>query len=411
MVVEKRKIIGNIGMLDMRTATEASIDRIAKIGNVGTILCSQETKQFITKLQIGNAGSVVVAPENARLLSGQETIGKDAFSDHENPATYVISGQVLFASDIPEDDIRNGLKELNASGQLVVPKHLAGLLQTKMVEMSGQILEYEGSPKILMGKQSITSGYLEGLEDGTELLVFGRVDFPDVIPNELIHKKLRRIQIMGRLRLREENHGAILGAMSGEHTARVTVIPSGFTVVSNRTTVDMATLASLSARKLYFEDEVEIVSEVTSEAFAEAVEEMVPTGRIICPDHLKDTLAERCDLLAHPPVYTTGPVWRVDDEMSVAASRFDFIDEPVTVVVTGELYVDADVEAAKLHASIARVHNFGEIYCTKEQMGALQAREIPTRKGEYIDSQAEPGAEPEPGEQFERIGNAGTLRI
>ena len=52
---EKKKIIGNVGILDMRTATEESIDRIAKIGNVGSILCSPETKQYVTKLQIGNA--------------------------------------------------------------------------------------------------------------------------------------------------------------------------------------------------------------------------------------------------------------------------------------------------------------------------------------------------------------------
>ena len=106
---EKKKIIGNIGILDVRTATEESIDRIAKIGNVGSILCSPETKQYVTKLQIKNAGSVVVVPEGAKILEGQAILGKDAFSDHESPAFYLISGQAVFSPDIPEDDIRNGV--------------------------------------------------------------------------------------------------------------------------------------------------------------------------------------------------------------------------------------------------------------------------------------------------------------
>ena len=44
-----------IGELWVVDNDEESIDRIAKIGNIGSILCSPETKQYVTKLQIGNA--------------------------------------------------------------------------------------------------------------------------------------------------------------------------------------------------------------------------------------------------------------------------------------------------------------------------------------------------------------------
>jgi hypothetical protein len=96
----------------------------------------------------------------------------------------------------------------------------------------------------------------------------------------------------------------------------------------------------------------------------------------------------------------------LDGEQTLRAARFDYLDGRATLVVFGELAIDPNVEPRMLADRLAGVHNFGEIRCTPEQMGALEARLV-TSEGELQDSAAPEettGTEP-------AIGNANYLAI
>ena len=68
--VEQGKVIGNVGSLDLRKATEASIAEISRIGNVGAVLYSPETAHLVARLNMGNVGASVEVPEDAKMLAG-----------------------------------------------------------------------------------------------------------------------------------------------------------------------------------------------------------------------------------------------------------------------------------------------------------------------------------------------------
>lgn len=80
-----------------------------------------------------------------------------------------------------------------------------------------------------------------------------------------------------------------------------------------------------------------------------------------------------------------------------------------TLVVAGLLTVAPDVEPCLLFDRLSRVHNVGEIVCTQEQMGALQARlgldegqfRTPEGKDKEEEEESAPGA----------IGNVGYLKL
>ena len=103
----------------------------------------------------------------------------------------------------------------------------------------------------------------------------------------------------------------------------------------------------------------------------------------IAPAALRSVLARKCNLLETDAVLYGGTLWLVEDEETLVADRFDYVEGPVTLVVTGELTIAPALDAKLLAQRIDKVHNFGEILCTPAQMAALQSRKG-TGHGEFV---------------------------
>jgi hypothetical protein len=114
----------------------------------------------------------------------------------------------------------------------------------------------------------------------------------------------------------------------------------------------------------------------------------------------------KCDPLKTKVTFYEGELWLVDDERSLPASRFDYLEGKATLVVDGVLSVDPELDPKLLASRLAKVHNFGVIHCTPAQMGALQAR-LGAHDG-VIDS---PSQVEEKEENPNVIGNANYLAL
>ena len=111
------------------------------------------------------------------------------------------------------------------------------------------------------------------------------------------------------------------------------------------------------------------------------------TDLLIAPAALRAVLAKQCNLLETAAVLYEGELWLIENESTLHADRFDYLEGKATLVVRGELTVANDVEPKLLAQHFAKVHNWGEIHCTPAQMSALQAR-LGTNKGEFITEEA-----------------------
>ncbi len=159
------------------------------------------------------------------------------------------------------------------------------------------------------------------------------------------------------------------------------VIPSGFQLHEMPIDLNDATLQSLDAARMFVDGRVLIDREVDSALLDSAIAGIATSDILICPEELRSVVAQKCDLLQTRSVIYRGELWLVEDEMEVGPSRFDFMEGNATLVVRGELYVSPEVEPKTLADRLEAVHNFGEIYCSQEQMGAIQAR-MRTSEGE-----------------------------
>jgi len=170
-------------------------------------------------------------------------------------------------------------------------------------------------------------------------------------------------------------------------------------------------LGALPVRKLYCTDRVQVDRGVDSDALDSGLEALVAKDIVVCPEALKGVLYRKCNVLETQAVFYEGELWLVDDELTLSPSRFDHLEGEATLIVFGEVTVAPDVDPAVLGERLAKVHNFGIIRCTPEEMGAIQAR-LGVSEGELVDSTLaeEAGEEADEGTDV-MVGNVGYLKL
>ena len=125
-------------------------------------------------------------------MTGQLTFNKDSFNKESEPQNFLVVGQVLIESELSAEDLNTGLGKLGVVGLIICPEHLSGVLQSKTTEITGQIHYYTHTkPQISVGVLNFDENYLNALEDGSELLVVGKLDMHDVLPNGIVPRAFK----------------------------------------------------------------------------------------------------------------------------------------------------------------------------------------------------------------------------
>jgi hypothetical protein len=179
--MESKKNIGNVGVLDIRKATEESIANIGYIGNIGILLYSPETAKFILRLSTGNIGVSIEVPNDAKFMTGAIEFGRDYFKNQKTPLNIMATGELMVHPDIPVEDIENGLAELRVFGEIYYPEHLAGVIGSKLRNITGKSHIYIQCDRLITEQLILDENYLRTLDDSSVLVVLGDLKLSKVI--------------------------------------------------------------------------------------------------------------------------------------------------------------------------------------------------------------------------------------
>jgi hypothetical protein len=382
------KVIGNVGHLDLRNASEESIAQIRRIGNVGAVLYSPETAHLLPRLNIGNVGGTLCVPQDAKIVTGEAKFDHSYPGALKEPISLVIVGQLFVV------------------GQVVCPQSLMGAINGKMAEMTGQMLTYGENAHFHMGQLTIDKDYLQGLEDGAEVHVLGKVNMPQILDEALLKTKLAKLQVLGKIQCREENMATLRAALvASTQQPKISFVPAGFEAIDRRLDLNNTTLPALPSRQLYCTELVVVDGEVEAKALDAALDALVITRLLIAPTALKEVLVKKCNMLETKAVFYEGELWHIEDKSELLSSRFDYLAGKATLVVRDELHISPAIEPKLLAERLEKIHLFAEVYCTPEQMGAIQAR-LGINEGELIDP-----ARVEREVEEEGMGNIGHLAL
>ena len=371
--IEPGTVISNANILDLRKATAETIASISRIGNVNVLLYSRETAPLIQKLNLGNINVSAEVPQDAQAVTGQVVINHDYLAGRDHPVFLVVTGQVLVKPDVTPEEVAAGIAGLIVAGQIVCPEPVLGVLQAKTAQLVGQSRTYPASGRLIMGSLTMDQTFLKGLEDGSELVILGSLRLPEVLPGELIEKKIAQLSVNGGIRVHQANAELIQARLSNG-AGKMTIIPEGYTLVSKPLVIDDTVLAALPSPNLFCLERVEVDPSTSPELLDERIEQIVAKDALLCPAAMKGVMSRKCNILETKAIFYEGALWLVDGSEQLAASRFEYLEDKATLVVTGELTIDEALEPGVLASRLAKVHNMGAITCTPGQKGALQAR-------------------------------------
>ena len=389
----QQRNIGNIGLLDLRTATEESISGISGIRNVGLMLASESTRALIARLSTANVGALAIAPAEAALINGRVTFTSEYPGTRQEPLSLIINGRLLVKADVSAQAIEEGVKTLIINGDVICPRELESVVQSKVGWINGRTLTYESNDLLVPDRLVLDRAYLESLYDGSRLVVVGGLDVPEVLSNELLERKVASIAVGRSARFHQEN-ADLLRPRIVDLTGRLRfrVIPEGYRLVDKRLDIGNAMLRTLDSAKLYVAGRVVIERDTDPALLDSGLSALMTDDLLICPVGLQDVIASKCDLLQTRSVFYEGELWLVEDDQELAPSRFEYTEGTITLLVLGDLAISPDVEPQMLADRLRKVHNIGDIYCSPEQMGALQAR-IGISEGDFGDIDAQRGSD------------------
>jgi hypothetical protein len=401
--LEPGTVIGNVNVLDLRQATAETVADIARIGNVNILLYSRATALLVHKLNLGNINVSLEAPEDAQVVTGQVIISREYFQDREQPVFLAVTGQVLVKPDVTPEDVEKGLDGLAVVGQIVCPDPVLGMVQARTKQLVGQSMAYPPGGRLIAGSLVMDEAFLKGLDDASDLVILGSLRMPRAVSNDLLAQKLGKLYVTGGIRVHEENADAIQARLSNG-ARKMTVIPAGYALVEKPLVLDDTVLEALPASKLFCLERVEIEAATSSEILDERLAEIVAKDLLLCPTGLRGVMSRKCNILETETIFYDGELWLVDGAEELSASRFEYLTGQATLVVTGVLAIDPDLEPKVLADRLAKVHNQGVINCTPEQRGAIQAR-LGLSEG-LLGAEEEEG---EPEEGSRRLGNVNHL--
>ena len=375
--VKQGRTIGNVGVLDIRKATDETVAGIREIGNVGAVVYSEETAHLISRLSMGNLGTTVEVPADVRFRThtGQLAMTPEYFKGEATPVYVAVTGRIEVAPELPPEEIERGLGGLVVFGELVYPESLAGALQSKILQVTGKETPYPPGDRVVTGNLTLDESYLGSLGDASMLVVTGALNVPDVLPNELLEQKLRSLKVRERIRCHEENAKTVLERQSDSPWhPKVAVIPSGYALIDGRIVLDGASLTSLPGRKLYCTRRVQLDVDLVPDVLDESLDSLIVEGLLICPAALREVVSHKCNVLETKSVFYQGRPWPVEQVQELAPTALDYVEGKISLLVFGVLTISPDIEPNVLADRLADVNNFGVISCTAEQMGAIQAR-------------------------------------
>jgi hypothetical protein len=401
-MMEKEKITKfiNIGVLDIRDAAGKDLGKVNMV-NVGHVLHTPETFELVKGGKRVNVGQFIDANKAARVLLSPTTFNTEFFNQQDGLLELLAFGPVMVDWNTSSEAIQKGLNRLDVfGGPLICPRHLLGILQSKIHHQNGEIIVYERvDARIVMGKLVLDENYLNSLEDSSELIVVGALKIQDVLDNGTLQQKIKRLYVQGRITCHEENAG-LLDSIVAANRHKMKIIPAGYTLVEKPLTINTLALDSFKNPKLYCTEWVRIDSDVSPEMLNKNLDALISEEQVYCPIRLKDIIMKKCDWLKTNVELYAGELWVIEDVRHLPVYAFDHLTDVATIVVLGEMKIDPEIKPETLIEKLDKVHNLGSILCTPEQMGAIQSL-LGSNEGRLVDT-----TQPKPEKHSESIENA-----
>ncbi|TDL73731.1 hypothetical protein E2R56_12645 [Rhodococcus qingshengii] len=366
--------IGNVGLLNLVNATEESIKGVERIENVGLVLYGKENAHLLTKLNIGNIGSSLEIPAGYHLVNGVFHLDQNYLSSIIEPVFLLVNGIVIIDKNVQADQVQAGQLTLLVNGKVYSPTHLTGIAGKMLSKGNGAVETYDGTaPRFENGKFTLTNSFLQSIDDSLYLVVNGMLSFTQDLNLDLFYEKISKLEVNGKISLFENQETYLYKKVAALTTCVVEVIPVGYEVLAKPLRLNGRSIRRFQQKKWFTNKPVIIESDVSREMLTKAIEKIHSTSVIICHEEVEDLVYERLSLMETEVLSYENSFIVIDGEEVWSNDQFLALNQPVSIIVNGQLTLDRDVNEEVLRSKVATLDVLGEVIVRERKLkGTLQ---------------------------------------
>ncbi len=367
-------LIRNIGILDARKATVEQFKEIAKMMNIGSVVIRPELKAEMLKVSMLNIGNILELSDEYKLYVGQTTISRQMLEDAENGVYLCTVGQITVDEDIPLELLKEKLKSIYIIGQISVPQNLHGTLMNAIGKITGQVRIASETSKMIHGEIILSDGYLQSLEDDSELSIMGTVTLTEKIDAGLFKQKIKKLNVIGLITVSSEYETLLRSVLVENATLNVKVVKADYHYLPGGTKLDAFTLMTINKHIISCSGQLFLDEEITSDLIKEKDLTFIASDVVYFPKSVMAEIAKRLGEDTKGAAFEPGKLIIVSGEQIFTNARLEQMPDNCTLVVLGELTIDKTVSIELLSGKIAVLDNYGQIETTKDISSILQSK-------------------------------------
>lgn len=396
-----KKIIGNAALVDARKLTPETVKTAPEIRNAALILVSEQSKELLMALRIGNVASVVCVPDEAALhvINGVGTLSAGTLL--EKRLFILINGKLHIAHDVMPEEIANSVAGGVINGKVFCSASQLAALQGCNVQINGKAEAYPDGCRPREGGSPITAMEACTLSEGEKLYLCGRTMLEKGALDKLNE---RGVRLYGAGLILYESDAEKLGACWQGDSSRLRLVKDGYRILTENQYINRR-------NALTFRGALDIIGDVVIDSDVEApmldaVQRLRIEGALWVPMALMQRMMEKVEGDVEWMPYE-GALIRCTDVLTLTGEMVDYWPERVTLLNSGVMEIAKDIEPETLKKHIVLFDNAGQITLTKAQHGALRMAFTGTGViDEYKNEEKEESGAPD---EEETLGNAAWL--
>ena len=356
-----KRLIKNVVMLDMTSATEESVKDLT-VKNAVNVVVTSKTKPLLGEISFGNIVQVTEIPEDTEFTeeNGSRVVEQAHIQSSSTKVYRVINGSILFTNDVTEETVKNMFPVGGSiNGSIIFPSSIS--LDSLNVNINGSRKSYPHDSLLYRNHSKINNSFLQGLPESSSVSFIDGLSVAEDTDAGLFEKHIKKLTVYGETVL-PQKLSDIFYRVARQYD-QVVEIPDGYTFYDEYLIINSSSFLNFKGKSIYTRKNIIFRDGLNKDLLSQLDFRFESEKNVILPESIAAVMMDR---VKAKQIYTyRGKLVHVREDMDFAAANesASYLIEPGST-----LNIPDTVSAAELEKAIDDIFLLGEIKLQENQM-------------------------------------------
>lgn len=361
----------NIGVLDVRGISEEVAGKIGELENIGVLIENDRSQILLKDTKKSNVGSTIKIADGQDLKvimhNGELKVDQEYLEGILSPIVLLLNGRIVFDKTVDNITLNEKIHSIMVNGELICPKRLAGLLQSKGT-INGQLLGYASDYNFYNGSIKLTNKFLKSIKGNSKISLKKLVVLEDIDP-VLLEEKISNMEVLKKLIIVEEYEDVVSQYIDDYYGIKKIIVPGNgreVKYIDENINLDNTSILKYDHNVVFVDGRVSI--KLTEDVDFSSYIELLICDKVVCNEEtyemIKNNLGEevKVEIIEGQLIENLGKMVLTGD-----------IEEKMTIVNKGKLVLDENLNYDSFVENVISIKNYGLIEGPEDKLGIIRS--------------------------------------